>query len=316
MSSGGATVPPREMGYLMRHILFALVLFAVAACDARSQQPGMSEGGKPQQRTDKDERGTEKAPLIVKPMSAPKDEKEAAREEKERKEKLALDSSLVEFTKLLVIVGALQFLVFVAQAGLFFGQLKIMRGGLTISGDAAKAARNNAEASLASVEATKRAERAYVAMSHNEGIVFIQGKNEAKYSIQVAIKNWGRTPGTVEDVRLKAVLLPSPEELPETPNYSSAQTLETAKTFLVPGAELFSTEPLGTLSGDEVMALSVRSKRLFVFGYVQYSDKFGKRHHGRYGRVFEPGREGNNLLYISRGAYNDDVEIGADQNQA
>jgi len=105
----------------------ALALLLVAGnAPAQSQQPIPSpakSGQLPQNHPQRsknairsDDRGTENSPIVVKVLSTPKSNEEAIADAAEQKYKIAVDWRLVVFTGCLVIVGALQLIVFGLQA--------------------------------------------------------------------------------------------------------------------------------------------------------------------------------------------------------
>jgi hypothetical protein len=174
----------------------------------------------------------------------------------------------------------------------------------------------------------KEIERAYVTMSHRPpglsveqpgaaGVLF--GPDVRGCGFVIEIKNHGRTPARITDALIKFLPLPTGEHLPEQPNYDDALPREQAKFFLVAG-DLFIFQG-GYLIEGWASVRSLKTVTLYVYGYVDYIDKFGRRHRAGYGRVFDPALdnpsmyEGNvlpadrsNLGFISNANYNYDRE--------
>jgi hypothetical protein len=175
-----------------------------------------------------DQRGTEKEPLAVKVLSAPKSESDAAKEEYERAEKAALDEKLAfdtqriaDYTGYLAAFTVMLAAVAIVQASFFLVQLKLMRTGTTdatiaanAAKDAATAAKDQAAAMKASVELWARIEdrrrsvldRAYIAgggqrrMTAQVGITGQRGRLVTD-KFEVHTSNQGRTAAHLQRIR-------------------------------------------------------------------------------------------------------------------
>jgi hypothetical protein len=117
----------------------------------------------------------------------------------------------------------------------------------------------------------------------------------------MGIKNFGNTPAYVTNVVLAAIVR---DELPESPDYLRPQ-LSRAKSFLVKDDEIVLSEELAISVGEEQDVKS-GSKKLWIVGYVDYIDSFGKRHRGGYARLYWPQVPQNNLIFVAQPGWNYD----------
>jgi hypothetical protein len=174
----------------------------------------------------------------------------------------------------------------------------------------------------------KDIERAYVTMSHRPpGLNIVKadpaqvlfGADTRGCGIVIEIKNYGRTPARITDALIKFLPVPEGETLPNEPDYSDPLPREQTGFFLVAG-DFFMFQG-GYLIQNWNRVRSLKDVTLYVFGYVDYLDKFDRRHRAGYGRVFDPALdnptmyEGNvlpadrsNLGFISNANYNYDRE--------
>ncbi len=159
---------------------------------------------------------------------------------------------------------------------------------------------------------TKTIERAYVKMSHTEPGITWFGM-EGGFTLEMKVENFGNTPADVTDVLLRPIILKDGELLPNIPNYERQRTINSFHTFLVKGDYFFYSNPelLSVGSSDERNKIISGEKILYVFGYVDYIDKFGTRHRSGYARRYIKGANvvngrGNNLGFVSQRKYNYD----------
>lgn len=146
---------------------------------------------------------------------------------------------------------------------------------------------------LSAERSTRITERAYVKMSHvSPGAMF----DTAKLSVQVQIKNGGRTPAQVTDLLLKFTTSP----LPIRPDYTKEEGAPASQEwYLRAGDKVFVTVSFDVTPQD-VQAVRGGRLPLFVFGYVDYEDVFGVRHR-RATLAFtnEPVTSGGTILCLS-----------------
>jgi len=148
---------------------------------------------------------------------------------------------------------------------------------------------------------TRTIERAYVKISHTApGLGY--GSNNVV--VQLALKNFGKTPARISKVVLKAKSLSPGEKLPERPDYSNNQYEKRVDAFLVTDDEIF-VDCNMQLDPNAIRDVQLGKNRLIVCGYVDYADQFGVRHRSGYGREYEGGLK-NNLIYLTQPGYNYD----------
>lgn len=186
-------------------------------------------------------------------------------------------------------------------------------------------------------------ERAYVNLSHHPpGIywenpriedLFYGPEKEREYwvRIDIRVKNFGRTPAHITEVCLAYKFAGEDEKLPDVPNYSEG-TISPAHAFLVADDE-FTHMTRKKIAIEDKTAIWDGNKRLVVCAYVEYYDKFGTHHRGRYARHYEHGPQVpapisihtgerlvrtdfimgiNNLIFVDQARYNSDITQRAD----
>lgn len=154
------------------------------------------------------------------------------------------------------------------------------------------------------VNSLEAAERAYVRMSHTS-----PGINPTNRKVQIEIKNVGRTPADVMGVRLGPLVVDAGERLPSPPPYSLTENMLAAQSFVASGDYFFVRHGI-PISDSDWVAIQARQKDLYIFGLVEYVDRFGKWHRAGYARRYAPDREPNNLAFVGlSGTYTYDIEI-------
>lgn len=291
-----------------------IVLIVTGTIYAESQQPPQSPKAIQQeahstntnQKTASDQRGNEKSPLVVKVLPTKEIEEEAAQAQKERKEKTELDRKLTEYTKdlsiytkdlsaftaVLAVAAILQLIVFGLQAWKLHQTVK--------------ATKESANAALKSTDAFKASERAYVKMSHCPPGLYPAPAPHSIYVVKMRVKNFGQTPATVTDLLLTKKVLPRNERLPMVPDYSVRAAGESPNIFLVREDESFTSYNF-PISNEERSSIEDGTQILYVYGYIDYIDRFGCRHRAGYARRFngEIGGE-DNLKFVIQEGYNYD----------
>lgn len=243
--------------------------------------------------------GSDKNPLVIRAADPVKTIEQVEQGRREREEKAANDRGLVLWT--IVLAGATIVLAFVAagQLWMFWTQLKLMT-------KTAKAAGVAAEAAKTSAGAVMLAERAYVKMSHvPPGVQWLEGEKES-FRIEMEVKNYGRTPASVTDVKIGTKSLENGVLLQEPFPYPAREFSPNA--FLVPN-EAFFHDGHFQLRGENLVDVKAGSRKLWVFGQVDYIDTFGTRHRSGYVRTYisivDDGQR-NNLFYMAEARYNYD----------
>jgi hypothetical protein len=167
------------------------------------------------------------------------------------------------------------------------------------------ATKNAANAARIAAEHIPTVERAYVKMSHAKPGLRINYP-EQNFRVIVGVKNFGRTPARITDVRLKHIVLEKGETLPIVPDYSKVGGEEAIEAFLVADDEFFHDVTFDFVrSQAEVQDGTVT---IYIIGYVDYIDQYGQRQRGGYARVYDAERESgsNNLVFVVQPNYNYD----------
>jgi len=140
----------------MRVIAVALLLVWTCAysqgpppSSGKQGQPPEAEATKRKGEAERDQRGTERAPLVIKGLPpAEKTKAESDREAKEREEKAANERSMVTYSGTVALFTVLLFLIAGIQAAMFAVQLSFMKRSLRESETAASAAKSSADAAV------------------------------------------------------------------------------------------------------------------------------------------------------------------------
>jgi hypothetical protein len=141
------------------------------------------------------------------------------------------------------------------------------------------------------VEATEAIERAYVTLSHKPpgadiSSIQISGTGQSydtqDVTIRMVVRNWGNTPGKVSE----AFVMPHiGVTLPPLAQWGVNTVPEAA--FLVP-KKGFGFNRTFALRTRDIQGVKAGEKRLWFLGYVDYADRFGKRHRSLYARRYIP----------------------------
>ncbi len=190
----------------------------------------------------------------------------------------------------------------------------------------------------------KVSERAYVKISHIAPGIYWEAPQvtdvlyhadtaEYRMRIELQIKNFGKTPAEVVDVCMARSIVTKGENLPAVPDYSTGN-VDGTHAFLVTDDTFFhSHRPLIAKNEmDDIINPDEPQRWLYIFGYVEYIDKFGEHHRGGYARRYERGRDGpapvtiriggtvpgaavqgrNNLVFVDQAGYNYDITQNTD----
>lgn len=154
-------------------------------------------------------------------------------------------------------------------------------------------------------------ERSYVKLSHlPPGIYWEVAKNadprndrkeERDFWVRfdLRVKNFGNTPSIIRDVRMVCKPVPKGERLPDRPDYSKS-TINPMDTFLVKDDQ-FVHQARIVISDPDLVAVWNGEKILFLFGYVEYVDRFGAVHRGGYARRYDREMDGTGTITIDAG---------------
>lgn len=200
--------------------------------------------------------------------------------------------------------------------------LKAIRDQVAANIDAANAAKDSADG-------LQSAERAYVSIRHREAsdmtsvmdfsfhsMKKVSDDGRAAYRLDIRIANTGRTPAHIHGGVMRAAARLH-QAKPTLPTLIAGLVKERGH---VPGNFLHAGDSYRekltlTLSADDIAALNDRE--LWIVGFVQYSDAFGKRHKAGYcRRVNEHIPAGKNSLFVDKNCepYNYDIQIDDEGN--
>jgi hypothetical protein len=257
-----------------------------------------SSGGKqttseqPKQGGAAEPRGTDQSPIVVKVLPPKPGSDEDIERRREQDQKSATDRGLLWFTAVLAISTLVLMAV---TAGLVFFAREQIKDARVV-------------------------QRAYVRMSHTPPGLRI---DEKVVHVEMGIKNFGQTPAMVTDVLLKLKDFPTGTPLPDQPDYSVPRKEKAERGFLVAGDEFFIRQPFDISDSlrqelekwqglasrvSSPQEIGVRPKptvNVYLYGYVDYIDKFGDRQRAGYARFYHP-FDDNNLIFTGRDRYNYD----------
>jgi hypothetical protein len=243
----------------------ALVLAALIETFAQSPEPPADQAPKTARDTLNDKRGTKDQPLTINVVPTPEQQTAAERDAAEAKVKASREERLLEYTWYLVIVGAVQFLIFLLQLIAFSYQAYKLRQTVQSSERAIAVTRIIGEAQV----------RAYVSIK--SAAIYFLG-DTAMPAVEIVAANSGQSPA------LNFVWTPEVHYLPDqvAEHYVSEVDEEWAAQ---PGVDIHSAgENSGLFFVDDfamVERIAVDGKipeRMGVSVTIQYTwtDVFGK----------------------------------------
>jgi len=148
-------------------------------------------------------------------------------------------------------------------------------------------------------------ERAYVALSHlPPGLEFPDADPPAA-RVSARVRNHGNTPADVTAISLRLVARTTP--LPDTP--ASLYAAPEKITAFLTARDKFFVRRSWPLAANDFEKIKAGTARLYLVGYVDYQDRFGRRHRHGYARVFDGTSPGNNLVFVTNTGYNYDVTL-------
>jgi hypothetical protein len=231
---------------ISRRLFVAFVLATAligSASEAQSRRKSPydmrpQKAAKTEHRTQEDKRGTDEHPLSVNVIPTPEQKADAEKENASAKLNATDDRKLVEYTRDLVVVGIVQFAVFVLQFVAFVTQAIYMRRTVTEMQNATGAAIRAAKAAEDTIgHMRKTAEqqlRAYLSIDSG----MRKGDHTFTPKFKLRFKNCGQTPAykgegwvdiQVREYPLTSDLVPSENkminrfEMPPTNGFSARQ---------------------------------------------------------------------------------------------
>ncbi len=125
------------------------------------------------------------------------------------------------------------------------------------------------------------------------------------FTVTLIVKNHGATPAEVLGISLTVWVSDRP--LPEKPQYTGPPVGDDSQFFLMAGEQYNNVWPL---SFTKEQLEGVRGgHKVWLIGYVDYRDKFSRKHRGGFARRYHPRRIGNNLDVELKADYNYDTQL-------
>ena len=293
----------------------------------RTGEPGQIEqqqSAATQQPPPADQRGTEKAPLVVKVLPTPKTDVEASQEAKERDQKASTDWWLI-------IIGLGQLVVFIGQLFVFGYQAKKLRETVIAAADqSSKMERSIAEATRTAVaienvanattasaksatesvvavrERTAMQMRAYLTVVVGGG-AYQEGEKNIRFAAKPLLVNTGHTPARKVGYRAKAAILPAP--LPEDFHFTLPEA-QVGASVLGPGQNFILSAIVDDFVADADVAgikNGTSGRALHVWGTATYEDVFGEMHYTNFCQIITwvPGPQGQTIFGFYSSRHND-----------
>lgn len=279
---------------------FALIIGAAqsqepAPTPAKAIEQPKAESKSGKKNAVKDERGTEKSPLVIKGIPTERDKKETERETEERKEKTTIDRGIRDFTGLAALATFLLFIAATFQIVLFVWQLRLIRASLKDAKVAADAARVAADATTQANKLSKdifvSTERPWVTADIAVGGPLQYNVNGLNITLLFMLKNIGHSPATNVSVDLRLVAPAIGIDAIYNPTATLREMVAQSKSRpLAPwGHLLFPSEPLNqqistTIGKDELARITQKAEfiHLTAIGCITYGFVFdaGLHHTG------------------------------------
>jgi hypothetical protein len=197
----------------------------------------------------------------------------------ERVQDSAIQGQLVKYTHWLVYVGAIQFIALIFQAFIFFLTLKrietqanLMRVHALHLESLSTAARDNAIAASANVDALISSERAWILVDTGEIPDTFDANQDSVGILDVrpVLRNSGRTPGWITRGFIRSFLIPTGSQLPPEPDYSGGSAEVPVNIIVAPNGFIQALHVPIALS--VFAAARQGTQKLYVYGFVDYSD--------------------------------------------
>jgi hypothetical protein len=290
--------------------LVALVITGDAS--AQSHRPSPSSGeqrqAKPnptQQNPAANQQAPAQPPIAVNVLPSPKTEAERAEEAGERQEKADLDRRLVNFTAdlaaytarlyyatLAVAIATICLVLATAGLAIFgFVQSRDMKASVAVADRAAKAAELSAQASIG-VQLPRLVARNMQLYEPSQpyssyrpfGRLIVVGDPQEWSQVSVQIRNIGKTTAVLTEECIDYFVGP---RLPKTPEYTLILPSPVDRAIEADGSmDLQITNYFIHLTAEQRRAMKTieLSHRLWVYGFIRYTDFLDKPHEYRFCR--------------------------------
>jgi hypothetical protein len=237
--------------------------FAPIPSPGESRQPEQIQPSPPETPAATDQRGTDQSPLVVKVLPAPA-QNNSGEPPRETSDKSPADWFLVIFAGLLVIVSAGQGIMFVLQTRRFHETVQMLMSG----------------------------ESALIFLSEPNAGLLLPGGNFANEPespgvplplITCQFINVGRTTAVIKEIRGELLL---GTQFPREPTYNYSQA-KRAELVAMPEKKTVEQrfEYDRNFTAVEIELIKERKVGILFFGYVKYSDIFGRQHSKGFGLI-------------------------------
>ena len=241
-------------------LLFALMPNSFAQSQ---QQTPANQTPKTEQRTEQDKRGTKEQPLTVNIIPTAEQQTEAEKQARDAQLKSIHDEKLIDYTGDLVLVGLVQFAVFLLQLIAFVVQAIYIRASAEEMRKTTEAAENVAKDQIAH---SHKIERAYMSgggainqvfhsFSAHGTPIYVPGKD-----FVFCVNNYGKTVGELSEIGYGFC---DAADIPPVPSYDVRYFHD----WIMPGDR-----------GRPLFQIPLPPKNTAVFGRFYYRDIFGGRH--------------------------------------
>jgi hypothetical protein len=192
--------------------------------------------------------------------------------------------------------------VIVAGVGLFiiYKTLLVIQRQTKANYMAARAAKS---ANRIARDALVVSQRAFLKIGYLHHGLRSNPAHHSGYDILITIKNVGQTPATMTHVCFTFAVVDHGQPLPSVPAYPTDQP--SLGGFLHRNDRVM-TRRIFAIAANIRDAIESNISDLYVFGYVDYIDQFGKRYRGATAWCYEPGSAGDNLSIVSNREYSYD----------
>ena len=146
-------------------------------------------------------------------------------------------------------------------------------------------------------------ERAYVKMSHYPPGLYWERPDYRLVGqpcwvrVDIQVKNFGHTPAEVTRILVTKKILPKGENLDVQPDYSNGRASPIHASLVTD--DKFTHPERMELSAEEANHIWNADRWLYIYGYVEYTDKFGMQHRAGYARRYARGRDNPNPFSVS-----------------
>ncbi|MDE2285878.1 MAG: hypothetical protein KGK33_14805 [Hyphomicrobiales bacterium] len=267
----------------------ALSLALISDSVAQSpQQTPVNQTPKTDDRPASHQRGTPNQPLTVKVVPTPEQKADAEKETAGAKLNAADDEKLIKYTGDLVLVGIVQFCVFVLQLVAFIIQACYLRRSVVEMRRTTHATIRATRAAQKSADALFAAERArFFIVIDKHDLNYLTGVIEtsvtpplqenahvpgANFNIRYRFRNYGKTPGIIKEVAIHSMIATDPidpvftlafNDFPE--NMIGPQDSTPQRRYNPTIAPVVS----------QLRAIRRNNARFWFFGRLYYDDVFG-----------------------------------------